>query len=289
MPHRQVNKLSSSPLTQTSLLVAVRREHASRYYTGLTSAGDYAIDIVSDGVSVLERLADQKRAFDVLVLDHGLQGAHELLLTLRRDHNSLLVILVDEEADFVVPGYADDISTEPFTENDLIRRIDRLMADRRLETISVSVPPIVRSFAKQLRKATGETGKHRAALSVCRELGFDYCAFYRPGENDRFGVLIAQDGPELLLANAPQHSTTGDIVTAVLHNAETQSITAETPDLHPLLKDGSLTELVCAPVGSGARYGVIVAGIAQPGALGSEQIMMLDLICAQLAAVLTTS
>jgi len=276
-------------LTHTILLVAVRREQASRYYTALSSAGDYMIDIVSDSGDVLEHLADQRRTFDVLVLDHGLQGAHELLLTLRRDYNNLLIILVDEEADFVVPGYADDISTEPFIEDDLIRRIDRLMADRRLETISVSVPPAVRSFAKQLRKATGETGRHRAALSVCRELGFDYCAFYRPEENGQFGVLIAQDGPELLLANAPQHSTAGDIITAVLQNAETQSVNAEASNLHPLLGDGSLAELVCAPVGSGARHGVILAGTAQPGILGSEQIIMLDLICAQLAAVLTGS
>ncbi|MFQ3568578.1 MAG: GAF domain-containing protein [Aggregatilineales bacterium] len=281
--------MPSHRLTQTSLLVAVRREHASRYYSALSSAGDYAIDIVSDGVDVLERLADGRRTFDVLIFDHGLQGAHELLLTLRRDYNSLLIILVDEEADFAVPGYADDISTAPFIEDDLVRRIDRLMADRRLETISVSVPPAVRSFAKQLRKARGETGKHRAALSVCRELGFDYCAFYRPDENGRFGMLIAQDGPEVLLANAPQYSTAGDIITSALQSAETQSGNAESANLHPFLEDGSLAELVCAPVGSKARHGIIVAGATQPDTIGKEQIMMLNLICAQLAAVLTGS
>src|SRR5512135_1124124 len=122
-------------MSAIDVLVAVRRENASRYYKNLSSYPDFRVQIVSDTRDALDVLADRENHVDVLVLDNGLGYVFEFISELRHSYPRLFIVLVDEDADFGMPGQADEISTEPFDNDDLIRRITRLMSDRQLETL----------------------------------------------------------------------------------------------------------------------------------------------------------
>ena len=171
-------------MSNIDVLVTVQREDASRYYKNLSAYSDFNIQLVSDTRDALDTLADRDQHIDVLVLDNNLEHAFDLITELRHSYPRLFIVLVDEDADFGMPGQADEISTEPFENNDLIRRITRLMSDRQLETLRADSLPAVRQFAKELRKAAGEMGKQQATVEACKNLGFDYVAFYRqePGK-----------------------------------------------------------------------------------------------------------
>ena len=87
------------------------------------------------------------------------------------------------------------------------------MSDRRLETLRADTMPPVREFAKKLRKAVGESGKQQAAVSACRDLGYDYVAFYRLESLDPLQVTLkAQDGLAPIQAVAPKQATADDII-----------------------------------------------------------------------------
>ncbi|MFW5748502.1 MAG: hypothetical protein ACOCYT_02685, partial [Chloroflexota bacterium] len=103
----------------------------------LATHRDDALDIIAD--------ADQH--VDVLVLDNNLDDSiFEFVTEIRARFPRLLIVLVDEEADFGMPGQADDLSTDPFANNDLVERIRRLIADRRMETLRSDSLPAVRSI-----------------------------------------------------------------------------------------------------------------------------------------------
>src|SRR6185369_4504487 len=155
-------------MASVDILVTVKRDDASRYYKSLSEHKDFRLNIVSETKDALDALADRDKHVDVLILDNNLGHTYELIGDLRHTYPRLLIVLVDEEADFAMPGQADDISTEPFANDDLARRITRLMSDRRLETLRADTMPPVREFAKKLRKASGESGKQQAAVAACR-------------------------------------------------------------------------------------------------------------------------
>src|SRR5690349_7966375 len=181
-------------MSNVDVLVAVRREDASRYYKNLSAYKDFRVQMVSDTGDAFNILADRDQHIDVLVLDNSLGHIYEFIQELRHSYPRLFIVLVDEEADFGMPGQADEISTEPFENNDLIKRITRLMSDRQLETLRADSLPAVRSFAKELRKASGEVGKQQAAVAACKDLGYDYVAFYRlENSNPPTVTLKAQD------------------------------------------------------------------------------------------------
>jgi GAF domain-containing protein len=276
-------------MSAIDVLVAVRREHASRYHKNLSSYPDFRIQIVSDTRDALDTLADRDKHVDVLILDNGLGYIYEFISELRHSYPRLFIILVDEEADFGMPGQADDISTEPFNNNDLIRRITKLMSDRQLETLRADSLPAVRQFAKELRKASGEIGKQQAAVGACKDLGYSYVAFYRLEGNDLQNIALkAQDGPQAIQAVAPKTAVPEDIMTWVAQNGQSRIAGPQDTPNHLLVAKGRLGAVACVPVTIGTtRYGVLVACRDQPGSINQENVLMLELVAAQLSAAVS--
>ncbi len=276
-------------MAYTDILVTVRREHASRYFQNLSAQSEFRVKLVTNIPDALELIADKDKHIDVLVIDNGLERVFEILTDLRHTYPRLLIVLVDEDADFAMPGQADDISTDPFTNDDLVRRIDRLMSDRRLETLRADTMPPLRAFAKQLRKSVGETGKQQAAVSACRTLGYDYVAFYRVESLDPLQVTLkAQDGPAPIQAVAPKQASADDIMAWVATTGQSR-IAAPTDEInnYPLVRRGRLGAVACTPVGTTNRYGVIVACMNEPGSITQQQLLLLELVSAQLAAMIS--
>jgi len=197
-------------------------------------------------------------------------------------------VLVDEDADFAMPGQADEVSTDPFTNDDLVRRINRLMSDRSLETLRADTMPSLREFAKKLRKAVGEISKEQAAVSTCRDLGYDYVAFYRLESLDPLQVTLkAQDGPAPIQAVAPKQATADDIIGWVAKTGQSRIASPSDEVNHPLVRRGRLGQVACTPVGTTSRYGVIVACRNEPNSITQQNLLMLELVGAQLAAMIS--
>lgn len=275
-------------MPRIDLLVAVRREDSNRYYKNLSAQSEYGVRIVSSVDDAMDTLADKDRHVDVLVLDNGLTDVFELVNDLRQTYPRLMIVLVDEEADFALPGHADDVSTDPFTNDDLVRRINRLMSDRQLETLRADAMPPVREFAKKLRKAVGESGKQQAAVSACRDLGYDYVAFYRLESPDPLLVTLkAQDGAAPIQAVAPKYASADDIIGWVAQTGQSRIAGPQDELNHPLVRKERLGAVVCVPVGITSRYGVLVACREQPNSISNQNVMMLELVSAQLAAVMS--
>jgi hypothetical protein len=275
-------------MQQIDILVTARPDQVTRYYTELADHEELEITLVTTTTEALDALGNRDAHFDVLILDNGMEEAFDLVADLRHSYPRLLIVLVDEEADFAIPGHADDISLAPFTDDDLYRRINRLMSDRRLETLRADEMPPVRSFARRLRKAAGEIGKAQAAVSACRELGYDYVAFYRLESSDPLRITLrAQDGTDAIQAVAPQQATPDDIMGWVALTGQSRIATGQDELNHPLVRKGRLAVVACTSVGSTNRVGVLVACREQPGTISQQQVKMLELISAQLAAVIS--
>lgn len=267
------------------LLVTVRPEQAERYQQQLAATNAH---IVTSTEAAQLWLADRDHHIDVLVLDNGVAQGFQTIDQLRVTYPRLLIVLVDEEADFATPGHADDISTDPFTNDDLMRRIKRLMSDRQLETLRADTMPPIREFAKKLRKAVGEIGKQQAAVTACREMGYDYVGLYKLESLTPLRLTLrAQDGTAPIQAVAPKQATPEDLLGWVATTGQSR-ITGPTDELnHPLVRKGRLGAAVCVPIGRTNRYGVLVACNDKPGTITNQQILMLELISAQLAAVIS--
>ncbi len=276
-------------MNSTNVLVAVRREQASRYYKALGNQQNFSTDIVSALQDVQDALADRDKHVDVLVLDNALGAVYELIDEVRLSHPRLFIVLVDEEADFGTPGQADELTTDPFTDNDLIKRIMRLMSDRKLETLRADSLPAVRQFAKELRNATGEYGKYQAAVSACKNLGYDYVAFYRLENPETLAMnLRAQDGPAPIQSVIPKTTAPNDLMTWTLQHGQSRIAAPEDSPNHPLVAKGRLGTVACTPVlFSGHQYGVIAAFRDQPGTITQEHVMMLELIATQLGSTIS--
>lgn len=269
----------------TDILITVRRDRASEYFKTLSAQRAFRVRLVMSTQEALEQL--REKHVDVLILDNELEDAFDFIGELRHTYPRLLIILVDEGADFAMPGQADDISTEPFKNDDLVRRVQRLMSDRQLETLRADALPPVREVAKKLRKAVGESGKQQAAVSACRELGYDYVAFYRLESDDPLKVTLkAQDGPAPIQAVAPKEATGDDIMGWVAKTGQSRIAGTDDELNHPLVKRGRLGAAVAVAVGTTNRYGVLVACNDRPNSINQAQVLLLELICAQFAAVI---
>ncbi|MDX2163466.1 MAG: hypothetical protein SF162_19265 [bacterium] len=270
------------------VLVAVRAEQTTRYEQQLSIIKDFRVRVVNAVQEAHSVLGDPAMHTDVLVMDNALPGAFDSIGGVRDQYPRILVVLVDEEADFALPGQADDISTDPFTNGDLARRINRLLADRRLETLRADAMPPVRSFAKKLRNAVGELGKQEAAVSAVKELGYDYVAFYRLEKSDTPALTLkAQDGPIAIQAIAPKTASETDVIGWVLTNGQSRIAGMNDEITHPLVKRGRLGCVACILVGTTARYGVLAAFRERPDTITMQDVLLLELIGAQLAAVVT--
>lgn len=273
----------------TDVLIAVRREDAKRYKESLSPHKDLRLQIVSDKSDALNVLADRDKHVDVLVIANQLGGVFELIADLRQTYPRLFIIIVDEEADFGLPGQADEISTMPFTNNDLVRRITRLMSDRQLATLRADSLPAVRDFAKRLRKAVGESGKQQAAVSACKDLDYDYVSFYRLESLDPLKITLkAQDGTSAIQAVAPKQAAPDDLITWVAKTGQSRIVSPEDEPNYLLVKRGRMGAAACVPViFNDSRYGIIVACRERPGTINQENVMMLELVAAQLAAAIS--
>jgi GAF domain-containing protein len=278
-------------MTNVDLLVAVRQDTASRFYQNLSTQEGFAVRVVTGLADALESLADRDHHTDVLVADNALGEAqvHDLISSLRQTYPRLIIVLVDEEADFGLPGMADEISTEPFNNDDLARKINRLMSDRQLETLRSDSLPAVRNIAKRLRTATGARGKQEAAVSACMDMGYDYVAYYHLESAEPIKlVLRAQNGPNPIQAVAPKTTAPDDLMTWVMQNGQSRIAGPTDIPNHPLVARGRLAAVACVPVQfSRTNYGVIVACKDRPNSLTQDNVLMLELVSAQLASALS--
>ncbi len=276
-------------MSRIDLLVAVRPEQAERYQNNLNAYPDYHVELVTSREAVMTALVDQEKYVDVLVLDNGLTQIYEFVIELRQHFPRLFIVLVDEEADFATPGQADDLSTDPFNNDDLNRRITRLMSDRELETLRADAMPAVRQFAKELRKASGDkNGKYQAAVKACAELGFTYVAFYRVETDLETLSLKAQTGASDLRAIAPDIAPSDSLTVRVFKSGHSRIATEEDAAIEPLVGEGRLPVITYIPISlSNQCYGVLVAGKNQPNSISADNVMMLELIAAQVASVIS--
>jgi hypothetical protein len=271
------------------LLVIVRPDSASRYYQNLALENGFNVQIAHTLSDCLSILADPDEHTDALILDNTISGVDDLVSDLRHSYPRLLIILVDEESDFGMPGQADDISTEPLHNNDLARRIQRLMSDRQMETLRSDSLPAVRSFAKQLRGATGVIGKQQAAVNACLDMGYEYVAYFQHTNDHPLTLHVrAEAGQSAIQAIAPKVAGSDDLMSWVLQNGQSRVAGPEDKLNHPLVSRGRLGSIACVPVTfNQVVYGVMVACRDRPGSINQEHVVMLELVSAQLAGALS--
>src|SRR5947209_6783275 len=207
------------------VLAAVRLPSVARYRENLSKDPKLKTTVVTSEPSAREILANPEKRTDVFVVDNGLGNVYELIKELRQTYPRLLILMVDEDADFGMPGRADDVSTEPFKDDDLIKKIKRLAEERRLETLRADALPPVRNFAKSLRKAGKGLGKQQAAVEAVRELGYDYVAFYAIAPTDPPSLsLAAQVGPNTITSQVPVRSDYSGLLGWVAQNGQSRIV-----------------------------------------------------------------
>lgn len=276
-------------MATVEILLAVKKEDAARYYKNLMVHEGFSIEVTHNVEDAQARLASGDARIDVFVVDNRLDRVFLAIGELRQTYPRLLIVLVDEEADFGMPGQADEISTDPFKNDDLARKIRRLMSDRQMETVRSDSLPAVRNFAKQLRAATGVLGKQQAAVQACRDTGYDYVAYYQQDPTDPARLTLrAQAGPAAVQSVAPKEATADDLIGWVMVNGQSRTAGPEDQPNHTLVQRGRLGAVACVPAAfNGVNYGVLAAFRDRPGSITQENVMMLELIGAQLAGALS--
>jgi hypothetical protein len=269
------------------VLAAVRLPSVARFRENLSKDPKLKVTVVTSEPSAREILANAEKRTDVFVVDNGLGNVFELVKELRQTYPRLLNLLVDEDADFGMPGRADDVSTEPFKDDDLIKKIKRLAEERRLETLRADALPPVRNFAKSLRKANKGLGKQQAAVEAVQELGYDYVAFYSVAPSDPPSLSLgAQVGPNAITNMVPARTDYSGVMGWVVQNGQSRIVGPGDDPNHVLIEKGKFGAAACVPVGSTMRFGVVIACREQPGSIKMENVLMLELVSAQLASAL---
>lgn len=276
-----------APPKPIRILVAVRPESVTRFRAGLADDPQLAVTAVDSEIEMDAALGDPARAPDVLAVDRGLCDTFALVGRLRRAHPRLMIIVIDEDADFATPGSADEVTTAPFSNGDLARKIKRLAEERSVATLRADALPGVRSFVKALRKAGRGVAKQQAAVSAIKELGYDHVACYAimPGETPSLS-LVAQLGPDGTSDWLPTHADMTGGPGWVAEQGQLRILKPGEPPGHPLLDDGRYGAAICSPIGTTLRFGVIIAFRAQPGSITQHDAVMVELISAQLASAL---
>jgi hypothetical protein len=269
------------------ILAAIRFEALAKYREYMIKEEEFEIIWVPTIENLQETLADQKRRIEVLVVDNALGDVHDLIDDLRRKYPRLLIILVDEDADFALPGRADEISTNPFQNDQLIRLIKRVYEDRRLVTLRADALPPVREFAKKLMKAQKGPAKIQAAVDTIFELGFDYVGYYVVQTTDPPGVsLTSQAGDEKVKRIAPQKLDYNEsVVGLVAQDGQSRIIGKDDTPNHPFVARGKYGKGVCVAVGTTIRFGVIIACKEVPE-MDEQSTLMMELVSAQLSSAL---
>ena len=272
---------------QIHVLAAVRLPSVARFRENLSKDTKLKVTVVTSEASARELLGNTDKRTDVFVVDNGLGNVFELVKELRQTYPRLLILLVDEEADFGMPGRADDVSTEPFKDDDLIRKIKRLAEERRLETLRTDALPPVRTFARSLRKANKGLGKQQAAVEAVKELGYDYVAFYSVAPTEPPSLSLgAQVGPNAITSMIPARADYSGLLGWVATNGQSRIVGPGDQPNHMLVEKGKYGAAACVPVGATLRFGVVLACREQPGSIKTENVLMLELIGTQLASAL---
>jgi len=271
-----------------NLIVATPPETLDRFQAGLSVEPRFEAQFVIRLDDLREALHKASHPVDVVVLNNLLGDMHDLVKEIRALYPRLIIILVDEEADFALPGRADDISTAPFQNNDLITRIKRLTEDRQLQTLRADALPPVRAFAKSIMKPERGKTRQQAAVQAVQELGYDYVAYYTVTRSEHPElILAAQVGPEDVLRGIPYKPAYDDsIIGSVAQTGQSRRLSSDDHPNHPLILKKRFQGGVCSPVGTNLRFGVLVALKEKVEAITPEHAMMLELICAQLASAL---
>lgn len=273
-------------LPQLHALLVIRADAVARYRDYMANEPTIGVRIVSSIEDARTELADRQKPTDILVVDNTFQDAFNFIKAIRMDHPRLMVLLVDEDADFSTPGPADDVTTDPFQNGEIIRKIRRLLEDRRLETIRADALPPIRNFAKALAKATKGLGRMQAAVGAVQELGFAHVAYYTVEGTPPTLSLSAQVGDNAVMSAMPQKPEPTGLMADVLTTGKSRVGAAGTPYTHFLLEKGKYGAAVCLAVGQSMRFGLILAFKEGKDSIAQESVMMVELICAQLAAAL---
>ncbi len=145
----------------------------------------------------------------------------------------------------------------------------------------------MRNFAKSLRKANKGLGKQQAAVEAVQELGYDYVAFYSVAPTDPPSLSLgAQVGPNAITSMVPVRADYSGVMGWVVQNGQSRIIGPGDEPNHVLVEKGKFGAAACVPVGSTMRFGVVIACREQPGSIKMENVLMLELVSAQLASAL---
>lgn len=270
--------------------LAIIPENTARTYQEQIGTADGIILTLHHDAEALDRALEQDaNGFDVVILDNGAVDAYATVARLRERSLQCLVILVDEDADFGMPGQADDISVEPFHDGDLLKRIQRLAEQRRLETLRADALPPVRAFAKLLHKAGTGREKQQAAVQTIADLGYDFVAFYTTTQANPPALKLTASTSQ---PEPPHDAPTGDAAPAnsvllqVAASGQSRIIGPDETLQHPLINQQQYQSGACVPVGHTLRFGVILACREAPDAITQHNVLMLELVGAQLANAL---
>jgi len=270
------------------ILAALRQDRIKRYQDNLCDYADFVFQFSSDLTEAMALIADTDHHIDLLIVDNDLDTTHDFVKTLRQKYPRLLIVLVDEDADFGLPGHADELSTNPFSDNDLMRKIEKLVNDRRMESLRSDSLPAVRNISRQLGAAVTFTAKAEAAAEVIHDLGYDYVAYYNIDATEPLSLsLIAQQGPIAVNAIAPETAGPEDLMGWVAQNQQSHIAGPDDRPTHPLVARGRLGAVVCVPVTfNGVPYGALAACNDRPGSIQQDGIVMLELVATQLGSAL---
>lgn len=275
-------------LPRIHVLAAVPSAALSDYRQALSQDEQITLSLVTQDHEARAFLKQSQQRAEVLVLDSRLCDAYALISELRQSYPRLIILLVDAEADFSTAGRADDVTTRPFENGDLVRRIKRLAQERQLETVRADMLPPVRSVAKELRRAGSSHAKQLAVVNAIAEMGYDYVAFYRllPVTPPALS-LAAQSGPPQLSEMAPTSlSIEGTLPGWVAESGQSRVVSAADRPCHPFIERGLLAAGACVPVGTSLRFGVLFACRAEAHTITEQHVKLLELIGAQLANAL---
>ncbi len=269
------------------ILAALRAETIGRFRDNLSREPTFKLTFVTSEDEARAQVVSKETHQDVLVIDNNLGGVFEFVRELRRDSPRLWIVLVDEEADFGMPGLADEVSTEPFKDDDLTRKIKRLAEERRLETLSSNTLAPVKLFAQKLNKAGKGVSKLQAAVETVKELGYDFVAYYSVSPTSPPALTLSgQVGPENIKGLMQSRVDYSGLLGWVAQNGTSRIVGPGEEPTHPLLQKGKFGCAACVPVGSTLRFGVIFACRAEPASIQQEHVLMLELVSRQLASAL---
>lgn len=276
-------------MSTTQVLLVLNPALHERSQAALSSLEGWQLTFLHTLDDASARLTEPT-APDMLVIDKSIDGAYDWLSALRVRMPRLLMMLIDEGADFAMPGAADDVTTAPFENDDLARRIQRLIGDRKMETLRADAMPPVRDLGQRMRKAGSESGIVQAAIGVVADLGYSDAAVFKLDESRGNAlVLVTHQGAADVRAALPSPVPAGHVLARSAQSGQLELLTAQKHESFGLVERGRLHAAAIIPVGLARRYGVLLAARDDAGDIPARDVLMLELIAAQLGSYLARS